>query len=148
MKTMKGLKQQIATALSLALVVMAIAVCAPDQALAQNKTGVVLANEQSRNNVRQRSQSGRGVIMANDGGYPIEKARRQNNADQPNHFAAPNYTSGHSGMSGAQRVVAADFNGDHLPDAVKAGSASSQSQHTAPQVNKPRRYLEQGSIYQ
>ena len=59
MKTMQSLKQQFVTVLSVALVVMAIAVCVPNQALANGKgRKSAPAKVQQRNNPPQLSHSG------------------------------------------------------------------------------------------
>ncbi len=74
MKTMKSLKQQITTLFSLALVVMAIAVCAPNQSLANGKGRA--ANTRQRNTVSQPvsqpvSQT-RGQVKSNE---PVNKGK-------------------------------------------------------------------------
>ncbi|HZS07894.1 MAG TPA: hypothetical protein VFD58_23880 [Blastocatellia bacterium] len=64
MKKMKSLKQHMMTVFSLALAVMTIAVCGPDQALANGRGRAgAAANVQQQSNARQR-----GVIMANTSG--------------------------------------------------------------------------------
>ena len=74
MKTMKSLKQQITTVFSLALVVMAIAVCAPNQSFANGKGRA--ANTRQRNTVSQRisqpvTQTG-GAVKSNG---PVNKGK-------------------------------------------------------------------------
>jgi hypothetical protein len=80
MKTMKSLKQQMTAAFSLILMVMTIAVCAPDQALANGKGRVgAAANVQPRNNARPRSQPRRITISSEGfeaGVLPASSARR------------------------------------------------------------------------
>lgn len=114
MKKMKSWKQQLATPLSLALIVMVITVCVADQTLANGKgrrgasanvqqrnkaVGNYSLGPDIRNNARQRPQSGsgvlttgtfgRGVIMANPNpsSYGGLKARRQSQGARPNNVS-------------------------------------------------------------
>lgn len=65
MKTMKSLKPQMRAALGLLLMVMAIAICTPDQALANGKgRRGNSASAQPPNNARQRSQPRRITISS------------------------------------------------------------------------------------
>jgi hypothetical protein len=87
MKKMKSWKQQLATVLGLALIVLNIVVCVPDQTFANGKgRRAASVNAWQRNNTSQRPQTGskgltagtfgRGIIMANTEGDFHVKARR------------------------------------------------------------------------
>lgn len=89
MKKMKSWKQQLATVLGLALIVLAIVVCVPEQTFANGKgRRAASVNAWQRKNTSQRPQNGgqgltagtvgRGIIMANTEGDFHVKARRQN----------------------------------------------------------------------
>ena len=89
MKKMKCWKQQLVTVLGLALIVLTIVVCVPDQTFAKGKgRRAASVNTWQRKNTSQRPQNGgkgltagtfgRGLIMPNTEGDFHVKARRQN----------------------------------------------------------------------
>ena len=117
MKKMKSLTQQMMTVLSLALVAMTITVCGPEQALANGKGRAgAAANVRQRNNPGQRSQNGKGIIMANTEGDFHIKARRQTQPARSNNLTV-NAGSGNDMLNVQARTAKpnrlfGDWNGD------------------------------------